>query len=789
MPHPDAAGHPSVTVRPARLHLQICGVVQGVGFRPFVFQTAQALGLNGWVRNTASGVELELQGMEPALQEFIERLHTQPPPLAHILDVAVTRLPPTTRLPAGLHIRASRAAQSEQRTLISPDVAICPACRREIMDTTERRHAYPFTNCTHCGPRFTIITDLPYDRPLTTMAGFTLCPACAAEYRDSADRRFHAQPIACPTCGPEITFIDAAGSAGPTAQPALMELAARLQQGQIIGIQGLGGFHLACRADLPEAVTRLRQAKARPHKPLALMVRDLDMAGQIGVVSPAEAALLSRQEAPIVLLRRREACEIAALELVSPQNGYVGVMLPYTPLHQLLMQALKRPLVMTSGNPPGEPLVIEIQAARDKLLPLGDGLLAHNRPIRRRCDDSVMFVAHLPDQAAPQFIRRSRGYAPLPVLLPAGLSLPVPLLATGGDLKNVAALGVERTIFLTQHIGDLSHLDTRTELARTVADFEHLFRIRPKVVVCDLHPDYAARRYAQQRAAAEGLTLIEIQHHHAHIAGCSAENGLTTPVIGLAFDGTGYGPDGHIWGGEVLLADLHTFERLLHLEYLPLPGGDAATRRPYRIALAYLARLCPDLDAEALFPDIPVAEIRLIQQMVAQGVNTPLTSSLGRLFDAVSALLGLTRNASHEAQAAIALENAALGGQATRPYAMPLDGDIIRLEPLLRAIVADRQARLPVPDIARRFHLSVAHLAVAAAAHARATRCAATRAPVALSGGVWQNRLLLEMSLPCLQADGFNVLLHRQTPANDGGLAYGQAVIAAARLTTEAADE
>lgn len=790
MPAHEVAPPVALPAQLARWRLQIWGVVQGVGFRPFVYREADTLGLAGWVRNSSAGVELELQGAEPALQTFLKRLRQAAPPLAHILDIQVTAQPPQADQPAGLTIIPSRAGASGERTLISPDVATCAACRAEVEQPDARRHAYPFTNCTHCGPRFTIITDLPYDRPLTTMAGFRLCPACAAEYRDPADRRFHAQPIACSACGPHLTFSD--GVMILEGATALDETVRRLEQGQIIAIKGLGGVHLACRADQIETLNRLRQAKARPHKPLALMAADLAMAGRLGSVSPSEAALLSAPAAPIVLLRRRADCSEATLDGVSPQNGYVGVMLPYTPLHQLLMARLKRPLVLTSGNAPGEPLVIDNAAARRQLASLVDGWLLHDRPIQRRCDDSVAFIAHLPDQPRFQAVRRSRGYAPLPILLPPALTLGAPGLATGGDLKNVAALGVERLVFLTQHIGDLRHPETRAELGRTVTDFERLFRIRPQFIACDSHPDYAARRLATERASAEGLPLIEVQHHHAHIAACAAENDVITPVIGLGFDGAGYGPDGRIWGGEGLLVDLRDFERVYHLEYLPLPGGDAAVRRPYRLAAAYLLRLLPEVDPGAYLPDIPSAEIQTVAAMLRADLNTPLTSSMGRLFDAVSALLGLTRIATHEAQAAIALEAAALHSQAEGRYTLPLEGDCIRIGPLLAEITADLQRGAPIPDIARRFHLSVAGLAVDLANAIQATAAGgrlhsrfgppAGCWPVALSGGVWQNRLLLELSVPRLQAAGFQVLLHKQTPANDGGLAYGQMAVAAARL-------
>jgi hydrogenase maturation protein HypF len=504
------------------------------------------------------------------------------------------------------------------------------------------------------------------------------------------------------------------------------------------------------------------------------------------LVSSTEAALLTAPEAPIVLLLKRtdeEASQLAPE--ISPQNGYIGVMLPYTPLHHLLLDVAGAPLVMTSGNRRGEPLCIDNDEAQAGLSPYCDGFLFHNRPIQRRCDDSVMFVAQPNEEPLVQPIRRSRGLAPLPILLPKTITLDRSLVAAGADLKNVPALAIERQVFLTQHIGDMENLKAREEHARAIADFEQFFRIQPQVVVCDLHPGYASTRYARERAQNGDLPLIEVQHHHAHIAACLAENDHTGPAIGLSFDGTGYGTDGNIWGSEVLLADLHDFERYYHLQYLPLPGGDAATRRPYRIALAYIRTLLPDLDIRSLFPDVPDWELATLEAMLAQNLNTPQTSSMGRLFDAVSALLGLCREATHEAQAAIALEDAALKSNVTGPtYPFELVDGQIKLAELFAQLIADRQNGVPVPDIARRFHLTVAEMAVAAAKAVRTqTKAAAKRVnQVALSGGVWQNRLLLEITVPLLEQAGFEVLLHHTVPANDGGLAYGQVVVAAARL-------
>ncbi|MBN1991402.1 MAG: carbamoyltransferase HypF [Anaerolineae bacterium] len=776
----------------ARRRLQVSGVVQGVGFRPFLHNLAQQLDVSGWVRNTSIGVEMEVQGPAAKLDRFVSRLQQDAPPLARILELETTPLPVIIEQRPGLEIRPSQSRSG--RTLVSPDVATCNECRRELFDPADRRYRYAFTNCTHCGPRFTIITNLPYDRPFTTMAAFPLCPNCAREYQNPADRRFHAQPVACPECGPVVWYTQVNQTPALTVDTPLGDAAVKaavscMENNGVVALKGLGGFHLTCRADNSLAVGRLRTNKHRPAKPLAVMMRSLAEVTDYCHAGPAEQALLAAPEAPIVLLRKRT--DSAAKQLapeIAPQNGYIGVMLPYTPLHHLLLQAAAAPLVMTSGNRQGEPLCIDNVEANEGLSSYCDGFLFHNRPIARRCDDSVMFIASLNHQTLIQPLRRSRGLAPLPVLLPKAVILEVPLLAAGADLKNVPALAVERQVFLTQHIGDLESLKAREEYVRAIADFEQFFHIQPQAIVCDLHPDYASSRYARRRAKDEGLPLLEVQHHHAHLAACLAENDCAGPAIGLCFDGTGYGLDGHIWGSEVLLADLRNFRRFYHLEYLPLPGGDAATRRPYRIAWAYLRTLLPDLDVSLFFPAVPEWEWSTLEAMLAQGLHTPFTSSMGRLFDAVSALLGLCWEATHEAQAAIALEEAALNSDFTGPaYTFTLADGQIRLGSLFAQIIEDRQNGVLVPNIARRFHQTIAELAVTAAKAVRDYTEAEKRLvnQVALSGGVWQNRLLLEMAVPLLQQADFEVLLHHTVPANDGGLAYGQAAVSAARLRDE----
>lgn len=731
-------------------HIRVRGAVQGVGFRPFVLRLARDLQLHGTVCNHSAGVDIALQGDNWQLDQFVERLQREAPPLAHILSVEQVCQSPTQALPNGMTITASRAAATD-RTLILPDVATCPDCLAELCEPTDRRYRYPFLNCTNCGPRYSIIRDLPYDRPLTTMVDFEMCADCSAEYRTPADRRFHAQPTACPRCGPQLTMTIAA-------------IAAALQAGEVLAIKGIGGFHLACLASHDAAVARLRQLKRRPRKPLALMVRDVAMARQVGVVNSAESTTLQSAAAPIVLLEQH-----SPLPTIAPYNSRIGVMLPYAPLHHLLLQAVGAPLVMTSGNQKGAPLWVEEQEIDLDV----DGAVGHDRPIANRCDDSVVIVT--PDGVA-QAVRRSRGYAPLPILLPQRITQPV--LATGADLKNVSALAVDDLAFLTPHIGTLDHPATRQFQQETVATFARLFHIAPKVVVCDAHPNYASSRFAKKYATEHALPLIEVQHHHAHIAACMADNGRQERVIGLAFDGTGYGSDGHIWGGEVLLADCAAFERPFHLQYLPLPGGDAATKQPARIAYSYLRTLLVDEPPTLL--GLAQSERMLLDKMLNKQINTPLTSSMGRLFDAVAGLLGVCESVTFEAEAAIALEWLAGQSCAAGHYQFALQNGQILLAGLFRDVVAELLWGVDSADIAHRFHRTIAEIALQTSCAVRAQSGVST---VALSGGVWQNQLLLTMTLPLLREHEFEVLQHQHVPPNDGGLALGQVAIATAKET------
>ncbi|MGC8788102.1 MAG: carbamoyltransferase HypF, partial [Anaerolineae bacterium] len=648
-------------------HIEITGIVQGVGFRPFVYNLAVSHGLRGWVRNTSAGVEIEVEGSSEALSAFLDQLATQAPPLARIESISVTDIP-LNGYSEFVILESQPLAGAYQ--LVSPDIATCADCLRELFDPQDRRYGYPFINCTNCGPRFTIIEDIPYDRPKTTMRDFTMCPECQAEYDNPANRRFHAQPNACPVCGPHLWLVArsefaASPSIGSYALPnaanavlqsrndqdTIVAASQLLKQGAILALKGLGGFHLACDATNQDAVRRLRERKHRPHKPFALMMPSLDDIQRHCWVTPEEAALLTSPASPIVLLRWRE--ESSVVRDVAPHNRYLGVMLPYTPLHHLLLREIGRPLVMTSGNLSEEPIAKDNDEALQRLASLADAFLLHNRAIYARYDDSVWFIP-LPEQ--PQPIRRARGYAPNPVRL----SFPLRnILACGAELKNTFCLTRDRYAFISQHIGDMENLETLEHFEATVKLYEHLFRTHPEMLACDLHPDYLATRYAHERARAENLPLLEIQHHHAHIASCLADNDWSPeagPVIGVAMDGTGLGNDGHIWGGEFLIADYSSSERWGHFQYLPLPGGDAATRKPYRIALGYLLHCLKEIPQLPFLASMPAQESEIIRQMVEQNIHTPLTSSCGRLFDAVSALLGVCLETSYEAQAAIELE-------------------------------------------------------------------------------------------------------------------------------------
>ncbi len=782
------------------LSIHITGIVQGVGFRPFVYNLAQRHHLTGWVRNTSAGVDIEVDGDKVQLRDFVEHLKGELPPLARIDSISVTERPASGF--EQFEILHSEAVEGAFQP-ISPDMAVCPDCLREMNDPHDRRYRYPFINCTNCGPRFTIIQDIPYDRPKTTMSAFEMCEECRAEYEDPANRRFHAQPVACPKCGPKIWLEEF-----PTVQngkravlinvgeDGLQRARRRLAEGKILAVKGLGGFHLACDATNPLAVAELRRRKLRVDKPFAVMMADLPTVRRHCHVSEAERALLQSPERPIVLLRRRSTSRIAPE--VAPGQRTLGVMLPYTPLHYLLLQRAKdfpEALVMTSGNLSEEPICTDNVEARTRLAGLADAFLMHDRDIHVRTDDSVVRVishqSSVPDTNKTPIadylslktypLRRSRGYSPFPVHLPWNVP---PLLAAGAELKNTFCITNGNYAFLSHHIGDLENYETLQSFEQGIAHFEKLFRVQPTAIVCDLHPNYLATRYALERAERENLPTFSIQHHHAHIAAVMAEHGLdgSHPVIGVSFDGTGYGTDGNIWGGEFLIADYAGFERAAHLEYFPLPGGDAATRRPSRTALGLLHALGLDWDdALPTHADLCYEDRTAIRAQLQHHLNSPLTSSMGRLFDAAAALAGVRQQVNYEAQAAIEFE-ALADPEETGQYLFSYQSSVISARPAIEELIADVLAGVPVPKISARFHNGVAEMVK--------TICLRLSdqydiAEVALSGGVWQNMLLLRRTLALLEKEGFTVYIHSQVPANDGGLSLGQAAIAGYQLNAK----
>lgn len=764
---------PTRPVAALRLRVAIRGAVQGVGFRPFVYRLATEAGLVGWVNNSPAGVLIEVEGSPAALEAFLLRLDRERPPRSFIQS-----LEPTYLDPVGYRefvIRPSEATGG-RTTLILPDSATCPDCLRELRDPADRRYRYPFINCTNCGPRFTIITGLPYDRPSTTMASFPLCPACRAEYEDPGDRRFHAQPVACPVCGPHLEWWDAQGRVLAGADAALAAATAMLRAGGIVAVKGLGGFHLMVDARDEVAVRRLRARKQREEKPFALLFPDLAAIEAVCTVSPLEARLLESAEAPIVLLDRRAPAGGIA-PAVAPGNPTLGVMLPYTPLHHLLLTDLGFPVVATSGNLSDEPICIDEQEALARLGEIADGFLVHNRPIARHVDDSVVRVV----LGRELVLRRARGYAPLPVHVAAPLP---PLLAMGGHLKNSVALAVGQDLFVSQHIGDLETVAAGTAFAGVIADFERLYATTPGAVACDAHPDYYSTRYARGM----GLPVIPVQHHVAHVLAAMAENDLAGPALGVAWDGTGYGDDGTIWGGEFFRVTPTTVQRVAHWRPFGLPGGDAAVRRPRRSALGllYEAQGAAALEAADLPPvaATPAAERAVLATMLRRGVFTPRTSSVGRLFDAVAALLGLRQQAGFEGQAAMDLEFALIGVTTDREYDLLLQPPagagapaVLDWAPALDGILRDIRAGRSRGLIAATFHNTLVAGILLGARHAGEPQ-------VVLGGGCFQNRYLLERAVTRLRAAGFRPYWPQRIPPNDGGIALGQ-LVAASRLGEE----
>jgi hydrogenase maturation protein HypF len=789
-----------------RRTIKVMGTVQGVGFRPFVFGLATRLGLAGFVSNRGGSVRIEVEGEPARIEEFLLDLSAKAPPLARI-DRITSELG-TVRGEAEFAI-ADSSPDANAAIVVSPDVATCDACLEELFDPGDRRYRYPFLNCTNCGPRLTIITGAPYDRARTTMAGFAMCDACRAEYENPADRRFHAQPIACPVCGPRLAAADAAAKPVEVADP-LRWFVDRLRQGGIGAMKGLGGYHLVCDARNANAVAEHRRRKHREEKPFAVMVADVAAAEALCEMSAAERELLVSNRRPIVLLERRANENLAG---IAPGNRQLGVMLPYTPLHHLLMRDFGGILVMTSGNQSDEPIATGEPEVFERLggeAGIADFFLTHNRPIHVRCDDSVTRIV----SGSESPIRRSRGYAPQPIRLP--MDCPAEILAVGGQLKGTFALGregtsassVESQAVVSHHLGDLDQFAAFTAFERDIALYERLFAIRPQWIAHDLHPDYASTRYAKKRAAAEGIDLVAVQHHHAHMASCMAEHGLDEPVIGVSFDGTGYGMDGAVWGGEFFVGDFGSFWRVAHLRYVTMPGGDKAIREPWRMAMSHLIDAgveCPTLSAR-----IAPESRRAIGQMIAKKFNSPMTSSAGRLFDAVAAMVGVRDRVSFEGQAAMELQWAAEEGEKSEKSEKGVKGEgrytwgdglsgwakptaqpwawgrqphppavEIDTRPLIAAVAQDVADGIPTANIARRFHLSLAEMIVHTCDWIRGVTGIST---VVCSGGVFMNSLLQTEVEERLKKARFCPFRQKLVPPNDGGVSLGQLAIAARRI-------
>ncbi len=745
-----------------RLHVN--GIVQGVGFRPFVYQLATRHGLKGEVSNTSAGVSIHVEGPAERLAAFEEDLRVRHPPLAHIVEIRSVAA--ALRNPTEFRITPSRGDQA-MATLISPDVAVCGDCLSEMADPADRRYRYPFINCTNCGPRFTIIDDVPYDRPKTSMRRFRMCALCQTEYDDPLNRRFHAQPNACPACGPRVALWDAEGRMMHAGDP-IAAAAEMIRRGSILALKGLGGFHLAADACNPAAVARLRQRKLREEKPFAVMSPDMDAIGAYARVSDADRELLESIQRPIVLMPKKKPFALA--EEVAPGNRFVGAMLPYTPLHHLLLGHGFTALVMTSGNLSEEPIAIDNAEAFRRLAAIADGFLTHDRDIRLRSDDSVVRRV----AAETRFLRRSRGYVPMPVFLKDPLP---PVLALGAELKNTICLTKADQAFLSQHIGDLENLATYEFFQKAQRHLRRILAVRPELIACDLHPDYLSTRFATEQSE---TPVVRVQHHHAHVVACMAEHKLEGAVIGIACDGTGYGPDGAVWGGEVLAADARGYTRTAHLAYVPLPGGAAAIREPWRMAVSYLHDAYGDGLGGLSLPvlrGIEAERLRVILAMILKRINSPSTSSLGRLFDGVAAICGLRGRVSYEGQAAMELEMAA-DDDTDGSYEFALEGAApirILTAPIVRGVAQDISAGRPTAVVSAKFHNTLVVLFTELCARVRAE---SGLDRVVLSGGVFQNARLLSGLMPALEARGFSVFHHRLVPTNDGGIALGQAVVA-----------
>lgn len=755
----------SISSRGYKIHVD--GIVQGVGFRPFVYNLAKSLNLNGWVRNTSSGVDIEITGSLANLDAFLQELRLNPPTLARLDQITTT---PVEEFSFSDFLILESQPNEGDFIPISPDVSICPDCRRELFDPSNRRYRYPFINCTNCGPRFSIIKDIPYDRPLTTMAGFQMCLDCEKEYQNPADRRYHAQPTACADCGPMLTFTEL-NEKPRTGESAIQAARTAIKDGKILAVKGLGGYHLACDASSPRALNTLRDRKLRSDKPFALMAFDVAMVQKYAAMSESEEELLTSAQHPIVLLEKLPS--VSSLDHTSPCQRSLGFMLPYTPLHLLLLEpepGYPEVLVMTSGNLSEEPIAYLDHEANARLRSIADCILTHNRPIHMRVDDSVMRVV----QSSHYPIRRSRGYAPEPLRISRNLPQ---ILACGAELKNTFALSRDLYVFLSHHIGDMENLETFESFVSGIDHYERLFRVTPASIAVDLHPDYLSTRFGEEFAAGKSLPLHRIQHHHAHLAACLADNDIDDkqPVMGIIFDGTGFGTDGHIWGGEILTGDYDQCERRFHLQEAPLPGGDSAIRNPSKIALAYLYAAHLEWESDlASVNHHSELELSVLHQQLTRNINCIPTSSMGRLFDAVSSLLGVRHRVTYEGQAAIELENL-LDPEENSFYLVKIKNDVIYTLDLFPQIIRDLHQGKSVHTISAKFHNSLANICLEVSSLIRAE---SGLSQVALSGGVWQNTTLLNKTISKLESAGFEVLIHHRVPTNDGGIALGQLLIA-----------
>lgn len=754
-----------------RVLVRVKGIVQGVGFRPFVYQLAVRHALNGWVRNQSDGVEIEVAGRPGEVEQFLRDISREAPPLARIVHLDFIEKPYTPLTPFA--IMQSLGGETARSTLISPDVCTCEDCLRELFDPRDRRYRYPFINCTNCGPRYTIIRDIPYDRDKTTMADFAMCSQCREEYENPLNRRFHAQPNACHVCGPRVWLVDPRGTVLAERDDALRLAVSFLEGGSIVAVKGLGGFHLAVKATDEAAVSRLRSRKIREEKPFAVMFAHLDALKRHCLVRREEEALLLGPQRPIVLLQRRPAMSAPCIApSVAPGNRLLGGFLPYTPLHHLLFEGdVHDALVMTSGNRSDEPIVMSNADALERLKEIADVFLLHDREIHMRCDDSVTRVV----RGLPRPVRRARGYVPVPVFLAEGGAT---VLGVGAELKSAVCLTRGNEAFLSQHIGDLENLETLHSFNHAIEHLKRILEIEPVCVAHDLHPDYLSSRWAAEQV---GVPRVAVQHHHAHIASVMAEHRLSGGILGIALDGTGFGPDGTVWGGEILHVEGCGFRRLGHFRRLPLPGGDRAVREPWRMALSVLWMLCPE-ETERRFPDFldrwPKERVKIVLQMIQKGVNSPRTSSCGRVFDAVSALIGLRETITYEGQAAIELEQileSETGLYAGAVCREPAGMWIVDPVAMFREIVEDVRKGVPAGIISARFHNGLSAMLAEAVASVSA-QVGLYR--VALSGGVFQNAYLLERVIPALEERGVEVFTHAEVPANDACIALGQAHVA-----------